>query len=60
MLTNNAEKKYTDFQIPDYHKTKLKIYNWKESVGKEKKKKTRFFHAVLVCNPTDINKCVHE
>lgn len=43
MLTNNAEKKYTDFQIPDYHKTKLKIYNWKESIGKEKKKRPDSF-----------------
>lgn len=37
MLIDNVESKYTDFQIPVCHKTKLKIYNWKESIMIKKK-----------------------
>lgn len=30
MLRENAENRYTDFQITDYYKTNLKIYNREE------------------------------
>lgn len=59
MPTDNAENKYINFEIPDYHKTKLKIYNWKESTG-EKKGPDYFLHCLYVIPLTSVKVCMNN